>query len=283
MSEANGRTHHYHADATILEGDLQLPLSNKSNKIQSQAHAALGHVGGYFNQRQEDFRLEGVVSFSAAYSQVAGNLEVKPGRGWATLSTTVVEDLNILEILTADRIVGQIITEHPLEGYVPIISFLGTRFENLRIAGHPVTIDYDHDILGDKPPSDAAYTLDSALRARVADQYSHIHATPELPQDLREKYNQLSSALGGREAVECSLVKHVVGAFPGRSFGNVIRIPHFGTVTLAKLQLIHDQFSDHGAPRTTTVKLTMLDLNLGCAVSGSGSVGAGSTNGETRP
>lgn len=280
MSETCGRTHKYHAEASVLEGQLQLPLFQK---IHPQAYSKLPEEGGYIAQRAEDYRLESVISYSSAYTQVAGNRDVKPGRGWSTLTTAVVEGLNVLDVLTADRVVCQIGTEHPLEGYVPSISFLGTRFENLRIAGHPVTIDYDHDILGDKPPSDAAYTLDSALRARVADQYSHIHATPELPQDLREKYNQLSSALGGREAVECSLVKHVVGAFPGRSFGNVIRIPHFGTVTLAKLQLIHDQFSDHGAPRTTTVKLTMLDLNLGCAVSGSGSVGAGSTNGETRP
>ena len=62
---------------------------------------------------------------------------MKPGHGWATLTTVVVDDLNVLEVLTADRVVGQIITDYPLEGYVPAVSFLGTRFDNLRIAGHP--------------------------------------------------------------------------------------------------------------------------------------------------
>jgi len=64
----------------------------------------------------------------------------------------------VLDVLTADRVVGQIITEHPLVGYVPIISFLGTRFENLRIAGHPVELDLDLNILGDKPARPTALT-----------------------------------------------------------------------------------------------------------------------------
>ena len=59
-------------------------------------------------------------------------------------------------MVTADRVVGQTITEHPLVGYVPSISFLGTRFENLRIAGYPVEVEFDHGIFGPKPIDDAA-------------------------------------------------------------------------------------------------------------------------------
>jgi len=64
------------------------------------------------------------------------------------LTSSVIEGLNILDVITADRIVGQTITNHPLVGYVPSISFLGTRFENLRIAGNPVELDLNHDIFG---------------------------------------------------------------------------------------------------------------------------------------
>ena len=79
-----------------------------------------------------------------------------------------------MEVLTADRVVGQTITEHPLAGYVPTISFLGTRFENLRIAGYPVELEFDHDIFGPKPLDDAPYTQDAGFISRVARQYDRI-------------------------------------------------------------------------------------------------------------
>jgi hypothetical protein len=224
-----------------------------------------------------------VASFRSAHTQVAGNRDPKPGHGWATLSTTVIEGLNVLDVLTADRVVGQIITEHPLVGYVPIISFLGTRFENLRIAGHPVELDLNLNILGDKPASDGAYTADRALLERVSAQYSHVRDNQQLPPELHERYNQLASTLGAPEAVECSLVNRAAGGYPGLSFGHVIHVPHFGQITLAKVGLHHEFDKTTKAPVTTTLKLTMVDLKLGCAIAGGMGVGVGSTNGGSRP
>ena len=281
MSDTNGRTHEYHAEATILEGHLELPLVQE---IKPQAHAKLPGDGGYLAQRAKDYRLESVASFRSAHTQVAGNRDPKPGHGWATLCTTVIEGLNVLDVLTADRVVGQIITEHPLVGYVPIISFLGTRFENLRIAGHPVELDLDLNILGDKPASDGAYTADSALLERVSAQYSHVRDNQQLPPEVHERYNQLASSLGAPEAVECSLVNRASGGYPGLSFGHVIHVPHFGQITLAKVNLHHEDFDKAtGAPRTTTLKLTMVDMKLGCAIAGGMGVGVGSSNGSSRP
>ena len=137
--EVNGRTHQYNAEATILSGYLTLPLAQE---IRSQARIALPDSGGYISQHADKFRLEGVLSYSAAYTQVAGNRSTKSGQGWTTLTTSVIEGLNVLDVVTADRVVGQTITEHPLDGYVPSINFLGTRFENLRIAGHPCCAGY---------------------------------------------------------------------------------------------------------------------------------------------
>ena len=281
MSETNGRTHDYHAEATILEGHLELPLVQA---IKPQAHAKLPEHGGYLAQRAEDYRLESVISFRAAHTQVAGNRDPKPGHGWATLTTTVVEGLNVLDVLTADRVVGQIITEHPLTGYVPIISFLGTRFENLRIAGHPVELELDLGILGSKPDKDAPYTGDRGVLERVGRQYKAIRESSDLPPELHERYNQLASTLGAPEAVECSLVNRATGGYPGQSFGHVIHVPHFGTITLAKVGLHHADFDKStGVPKLTTTRLTMIDLKLGCAISGGAGVGTGSSNGLSRP
>jgi hypothetical protein len=280
-SETNPRTHGYHAEATVIEGHLRLPLTQE---IKPQAFAKLPEEGGYIAQRAETYRLESVISFTSAHTQVAGNPDVKPGHGWATLATTVVEGLNILDVLTADRVVGQISTEHPLRGYVPSISFLGTRFENLRIAGHPVELDLHLGIFGHKPENDAPYTTDSSLLGRVSGQYNHILGQQDLPADLREGYNRLSSNLGSPEAVECSLVNRATGGYPGPCFGHVITIPNFGKITLAKLRLEHEDFQEEkGPPERTTVRLTMIQLELGCAIAGHAAVAACSTNGKTRP
>jgi hypothetical protein len=281
----NGRTHRYHADATVLSGNLHIPLPQK---IEPQAKSHLYHQGGYLSQHATEYRVEGVLSFQRAYSQVAGHPSRKPGRGWSTLSTTVVEGLNVLEVLTADRVVGQIITEHPLDGYVPHISFLGTRIENLRIAGHPVELEWDLNILGERQENDHAYSKHEGVLEKVKNLVLGMSKAEEHP-EVAEQYNRLSSNIGSSEAVECSLVKQVKGCFPGFSFGNIIRVPDFGTIELAKLSVCHEQFGapdrDHNpnpnVPELTTVTLTMIDLKLGCAIEGDVPVGTGTSNGGT--
>jgi hypothetical protein len=281
MPENPKRHHHYHASATIISGHLKLPLERE---IRPQARAELHQEGGYFSQRSENFSVEGVISFRSAYTQVSGNRSTKPGQGWTTLTTTAVEGLNVLDVVTADRIVGQTITEHPLEGYVPSISFLGTRFENLRIAGHPVNLELDHAILGEKPEGDRTYTKDSLLIGRAGSQYTGVLESSGLPEDLRERYNRLSSTLGSAEAIECSLVNRASGSYPGLSFGHIIYIPNFGKIVLARLKVSHGDYDTPiGAPRITNVHLTMVDLELGCVAQGNVPIGSGSANGSSNP
>lgn len=278
----NGRKHKFHAHATVLSGSLSLPLKQE---IEPQTEVHLYEKGGYLAEYSDEYRVEGVVSFKRSYSQVAGNLGKKKGHGWVTLCTTVVEGLNVLEVLTADRVVGQIITEHPLDGCVPQVSFLGTRFENLRIAGHPVHLESDLNVLGAKPEGDAPYATHPPVVARVKEQYGHILGREDLSDELKEIYNQLSSKLGAPEGVECSLVRRAWGDYPGVSFGNVIYVPDFGTITLARLQVTHEEYEatedkpDTKTPAKTTVTLTMVDLKLGCAIEGNIPIGSGTANG----
>jgi hypothetical protein len=281
MSETNGRTHHYFAEASVLSGHLELPLEQH---IKPQAYTKLNPEGGYLAQQAENYRLESVISFRSAHTQVSGNRDVKPGHGWATLSTTSIEKLNVLDVLTADLVVGQIMTEHPLVGYVPHISFLGTRFENLRIAGHPVDLHLDMDVLGAKPDGDAPYTLDAGVQSRVSAQYKEVLGSADLPAEVGERYNRLASDLGKPETVDCSLVQKTAGGFPGHCFGHVIRVPNFGTITLARLHLKHEDFvTGTSIPKKTTLHLTMLDLKLGCAIAGNSKLGTLSNNGATEP
>jgi hypothetical protein len=64
----------------------------------------------------------------------------------------------------------------------------------------------------------------------------------------------------------------------------VITIPGFGTITLAKLTVKHENPHEKTkVPRKTTFTLTMIDLKLGCAVDGNASIGSGPSNGNTFP
>jgi hypothetical protein len=61
-----------------------------------------------------------------------------------------------------------------------------------------------------------------------------------------------------------------VGTLPWNQLaGNMVTIPGFGTITLAKLTVKHEDpiESDERLTRKTTFTLTMIDLNLGCVPS----------------
>jgi hypothetical protein len=270
-------SHEYNAQASIISGTLELPLHHQ---IVDPSAITLPPSGGYVSMPSPAFKIGEVISYRSGYTQVAGNRDLKPGHGFSTLVTVVVEGLNVLDVLTADRVVGQIITEYPLVGSVPKISFLGTRFQNLSIGGHPVKPVLGFGILGGKPANDGTYTLDAGVQSRISAQNKSILADPNLPDDLRERYTKLQAKVGQPEELEASLVDHMDGEHGHPGFGHVIHIPDFGKVTLGKLTLKHENFdTETHAPKKTTVNLTMIDLELGCAVSGHIPIGTGSSNG----
>jgi hypothetical protein len=288
------RYHTYHSQAGVLHASLQLPLAQQ---IKPQAFTVLPERGGYLSQHSHDYRLEGVISFRNAYTQVAGNSDVKPGHGFSTVSTSVVEDLNVLDVVTADRVVAQISTEHPLVGYVPHISFLGTRFENLRIAGHEVKLDLDHDFLGPRADDDSAYTGNHELMKKIVAQSKHAEGIEAFPDDEFNGYYQDLPAGNDpeiedsdyEESIEGSLITsaqldQVDDTYPGKCFNHVIDVPNFGKIYLATLRLRHKNFQkDTGVPKDTTVDLSMVRMKLGCFAAGTAAIATASLNGRSHP
>src|SRR4029077_999716 len=116
-------SHEYHAEANVLNGYLHHPIYQRINE---KANVALkDYRDGHIQERENAFTLEGIVSFASGRSRVSGNRNLK-SKGWITLSTSIVEGLNVLEVITADRVVSQVSTEHAyLNGHVPSVSFLG--------------------------------------------------------------------------------------------------------------------------------------------------------------
>jgi hypothetical protein len=283
MAEATARTHTYHAEATVLHGDLHHPLVQE---IKPQSNVKLAPRGGYLSEHAEPYRLEGVISFQKAYTQVAGNPDPKEGHGWSTLSTSVIEGLNVLEVVTADRVVAQIAADHPLDGYVPTVHFLGTRFENLRIAGHPVTVEMypDPSFLGEKPEDDGPYTRNSGLLRRLEQQFENIRGSKGVPDAIAQRYNGVTSTSDDVESIECSLVSKAYGPFPGQSYGHVIDVPGFGKIHLAVLKVEHSDYDrQRHVWKKTLFDLTMIELDMGCIGGGKSGVGNSILNGSSYP
>ena len=281
MSEEMKRRHKYHAEAHAYSGDFRLPLSRH---IPPQAYVDLHSNGGYRSQTTGEFHVENVMSYRSAQTQVGGNKDTKPGHGWSTIVTSVIEGLNIMNVVTADRIVSQIGTEFPLEGYVPSVTFIGTRYENFRIWDEPVEIEMDFDLLGPKPAKDLHYNVESGFISRVCQHYERVLKAPGIPDKIAARYNRLPTVEENRESIECSLVKRVGGVFRGCAYGNVIDVPDFGTIELATVSVAQsDPHSECGTPQETLIELAMLKLDMGCVVDGSGSGGTTKTNGRTYP
>jgi hypothetical protein len=275
-------THRYHAEAQALEGRIDLPFSSP---IEPQAHAKIPDTGGYFSQRTDSFRVEGIVSYNAAHTQVSGHQEHKHGNPFITLSTSAIEDLNILNVITADRVVAQVATEHPVEGYVPKVTFLGTTFHNLRIGGFAVEVELDLDMPTDHPRG-VAYTRHDGFMARVRERLGPVRQYGDgLPEEIATRYAlDVSNLKGGGEKTEFSIVKRVEGRFPGRAFGNALEIFNFGKVFLGNVTIEHrDPANGRDIHKETLIKLNMFEVRMGCIATGHVTGGSTTNNGTTDP
>jgi hypothetical protein len=317
-NSSSNRYHVYHAEAHVLSGTLKHPIDQP---IQHQARVILEktRLDGHIAQSVEGTTLEGLVSYKAGHSRASGSKIEKKDfwgndhSGWVTLSTSVLEGLNVFEVITADRVVAQVSTDHALEGgHVPKVTFLGTRFENLRVGGYPVQVELDLGICGDKPADDFPYLDEPRFLDRVHRQLDSIAGAKDLPKWLGQEYgskityiDDLKKRANGRakgqrngySKLQCSLVKSIGPIpIPGvKTFGNIIFIPDFGTVSLAEIEVGIEAGFDAPPDKTQVTlspqepsdsnyfTLNMLSMRLGCI--GGGTVIAGSTtaNGRTYP
>lgn len=284
LEPAPDAVHQYYAEADVLSADIQQPVQDV---IKPRAYVELSKQGrydqkGHYEFKKADpFRLDGILSYEGGYTQVAGHPSSKIV-GFSTLSTSVIEGLNVLDVVTADRVVAQISTVHPAygTGQVPEVTFLGTRFDNLRIAGHKVEVDRCLDILGPKPAEDESYFDNGGVLDRIAEQYERIATADELPDWASEEYPKGRAALNGNGALECSLVNRVMGA-PKFSFGHVIDLPHFGKIFLGELKIARELGNpSKGIYDGYRFSLTMIRLKMGCVGEGTTTVTTAETNGQ---
>ncbi len=214
------------------------------------------------------YHLDHILHCDKAYTHVTGGEE---DGHWATLTSAVVEGVNLLEVVTADKIVAQISSKHPKEGNHPVVSFVGSQFVNLRINGQLVEPVLDlHPLPGKPVPSQNGKSAQANpqvssyhhtdVRKLAAAQSRKVTGHKHAPDWVKRRYGWLESVndINDRGHLLCTLVTDIKGGDPDYTFGQVIHVPGFGNIFLGRNHV--------STPRR--YHLTMLRAEMGCASSG---------------
>jgi hypothetical protein len=290
-------SHDYHAIAHVLSGHLQRPIEQR---IEPQSLVALEPEGGHLTRFAKQASIEGLISYAHGETRVSGARSLKDN-GWVTLSTSILEGLNVFEIITLDRVVSQVSTHHPYEnGHEPHVTFLGTQFQNFQVGGFAPTLTLNLGICGDRPTGNQSYFQSAKFLAKVKEQTENIAEASGLPKELKDQYDkklayikQLIStadqaasgqAAGKHEPFTCSVVQNIGKIpIPGvQTFGNLIVIQDFGTVALGEIE-VGETLSEKSKKPCVYFELTAVKMQLGCVGHGTVAAGAAKSNGQTAP
>jgi hypothetical protein len=317
----HGQYHFYHAEAYILSGEIEHPIIQP---IQPYGRVVLEQTRreSLISQLVGEINIEGLISFQRGHTRVAGthirektDLFGNDRAGWFTLSTAAIQGYNVVDTITADTVVAQISTEHPLtDGDVPRVNFIGTRFENLAIGGYKVEVELDLSVCGQKPDGDRHYLRDRDFLDRVHSQLEDFADADDLPEsleilyaaqidhidDLKRRAKDDPNNEDGEQYPKLNFslveeIKPIKGIPPGvRIFGNHIFIPNFGIVSLAEVEVGISKAQSNvprvvgDSPRSQPsggnyFNLNMLSMHLGSPTVGTLNGPATKANGQKGP
>lgn len=297
-------SHDYHAEAHVFTGELKHPIKQK---IEPQAPVELSdRRGGHLTRYAEDVSIEGLISFTKGRTRVSGSRSLK-NNGWITLSTSILEGLNVFEVITADRIVSQVSTDHAyLNGHVPHVTFLGTQFTNFQVGGFKPTLTLNLGICGGIPAGGKSYLQDETFLKAVKAQTEAIAYAKGLPADLKKQYDDkriyIDDLIRTRNAddkvchepITCSLVQNISFRespipIPGlQIFGHILVIPEFGRVALGEIKVGEKKYEEDERKKqeerpSPYFELTSINMEMGCVAAGTASAATATANGRTHP
>jgi hypothetical protein len=257
------RFYSFRVDANALGGFLEEPLPKI---IPTVAPVSLPAVGGIATARSEAFNLDEIVSCSSAYTRVSGT-EHRADGSISMLTTAVVEDLNILEVVTAERIVAQVSISIPGGSNELQISLAGSRFEGLRLAGRRSQPTLNAEL--NPPGSDKSgrglpltrRDIERVGRSQAKELIQSFKARGDKDADqwAQKRHGWMTSDPppedGGK--LLCSLVDGFDREESIKSYGHIVEIPGFGRIFLGELRVSPD-----------SVQLVAVRAELGCPVNG---------------
>jgi hypothetical protein len=280
MSKHHHSQYVYNAAAYGFAAELEQPAKHS---IPTQAGTVLSAAGGRGNARVRDFKFDGIISVADAYCEVGGHYD-EDHRLFATYAFSVLEGVNVADVLSADRIVSRMTIYADAEKDVePRFDITGSHFENLKIAGHKVEVKLATDVFHKlQQYTDvgkgtdkwrAGSKLGELTEKNLEELAEDYHGLPEMAAVIKA-----SKAKGGTQDGRSYLLSpanHL--QFKDLSseilcFGNMIFIPKFGYIRLAELVV-------HRHCRTLVMfNVQMCSGSLGGA-SGGGASGSGGMGG----
>jgi|SRR5579859_290416 len=240
----------YSASAYALAAEFERP---KKHSLAPQASVVLAGHGGHGSQRVPGHKVDGLISFREAYSEAGGSYDDCHDI-YTTHAWSVLEGVNVADMLTADRVVSRMAVYHKADGSEePSYDITGSYFENLRIAGHPVNVKLDtrsfheHDTFskiagGHKSGKNDHLLMGSGLMklndkevTELEDTYHALTGMGKMVADWKKK-----SRPGERDTYMLSAANHLdlekeIGKSELQGFGSFICIPKFGVIRLGEL------------------------------------------------
>jgi hypothetical protein len=226
--------HLFHASAFAVQGRAD------DHEIASQAAVVLPESGGSLSQRVEKFD-DGVVRFAEAISQVTG---VEHDGVAVTTSMVSIRNIDIMNIVHADRIVLRATARQAIGDAEATISYAGSRLDGLTVRGEPVELAIDTERFNRAPTF-------AALRSKVRSECDDVAV---------ERYG----------AINDSIVRSINLASLGTMNGYALPIDGVGTLYLGRVTATPGER-----------RLAMIRLDLGRR--GMVVVGLDDVNGETVP
>lgn len=238
-------------------GEISRPFSEV---IEVQAASVLPRIGGYGSARSVAFKHREILQYDLAHTEVIGApCDGQDGKqSHSTRVRSTIEGLNIMGMVTADRVVATVFAHCKK---VSSLQLIGTYFDNLRIAGIPVEVDLAVDLFDRHDTYKSlkeAYKTDDPDVHKLLDQPA-LRAAPEdvlRDLDLPELGSELPSSNG---IATVSLVREIVVPKSAglRHWGHVIQVSGFGIIRLAEVEI------GNGA-RT----VSMVQVHLHCPMKG---------------
>lgn len=280
----------YHADANPIGGTIHRPFNGF---VPSHTSISLPITGGFLKKQHKGRKWKDIVSYESESTHVSGSKKDEDGP-WTTQVSAAITGLNILEVITADKVVAQLSVAHPHDGGEPTISVIGSQFENLRISGKKVepVIRYDlfseHDGSSEADPQkrypkktwlrqEKFLEKATAQRGQAKEKYLKKYNGAPLPGWVRHHFHWFDSpqGLNDRDYILCSLIDHLPEMsenFPGVVVGNAIYVPGFGKVFFGEV-IVHQK----------TFTVSMIRAQLGSPVGGAVSAATVRSNGQGDP
>lgn len=258
--EPKERTFWFRGNAVAFGGQITSPFTET---LDACGAAVLPPTGGFASASVGRFDYRDIVSFESASSGAAGSLSDHRGRRtYDTVVTVTIEGLNVLNMVTADRVVARLNSKHPEDTYDPEMLPVGSYFENLRVGGISVEPTPRPDLMGVGNYAKVIGTCsneelpDLTMQEWTPGAISPIFQDRRLLVPLFDTANEAELSEAGIDA-----------STPGRVY-----VPEFGMI----------YFGEYLVSRFSR-RLTMLRIDLGCAVEGTMTFGSEETNGHPVP